>query len=104
MDLQYKILHTLEVDMYHSTAWGLCKIWRTVYVSKSTLNVLQLRFKFIYVNTNFQHQLLIGGPSGRLDFVLRTLWALGPCDPHKDVVSVRMVSVRVRWGKNVTNQ
>ena len=56
MDLQYKILHKLEVDMYHSTAWGLCKIWRTVYVSKSTLNVLQLRLKFIYVYMNINGQ------------------------------------------------
>ena len=31
-------------------------------------------------------QLLVGGPSGRLDFVLRALRALRPCDPHNDVV------------------
>ena len=31
-------------------------------------------------------QLLIGGPSGGLDFVLRALRALRPCDPHNDVV------------------
>ena len=42
-------------------------------------------------------QLLVGGPSGRLDFVLRALRALTPCDPRNDVVSVRnrMVSVRM---------
>ena len=36
-------------------------------------------------------QLLVGGPWGRLDFVLRALWALRPCDPRNDVVSVHMV-------------
>ena len=39
-------------------------------------------------------QLLLGGPLGRLDFVLRALRALRPFDPRNDVVSVRMVSVR----------
>ena len=32
-------------------------------------------------------QLLVGGPSGRLDFVLRALRALRPCDPRNDVVT-----------------
>ena len=40
-------------------------------------------------------QLLVGGPSGRLDFVLRALRALRPCDPRNDVVRVRLVSVGV---------
>ena len=31
-------------------------------------------------------QLLVGGPSGWLDFVLRALRALRPWDPHNDVV------------------
>ena len=31
-------------------------------------------------------QLLLGGPSGRLDFVLRALRALRPGDPRNDVV------------------
>ena len=31
-------------------------------------------------------QLLVGGPSGHLDFVLRALRTLRPCDPHNDVV------------------
>ena len=31
-------------------------------------------------------QLLVGGPSGQLDYVLRALRALRPCDPHNDVV------------------
>ena len=31
-------------------------------------------------------QLLVGSPSGRLDFVLRTLEALRPFDPRNDVV------------------
>ena len=31
-------------------------------------------------------QLLVVGPSGWLDFVLRALWALRPCDPRNDVV------------------
>ena len=39
-------------------------------------------------------QLLVGGPLGQLDFVLRALRALRPCDPRNDVVIVR-----VRWGK-----
>ena len=30
-------------------------------------------------------QLLVCGPSSRLDFVLRALWALRPCDPRNDV-------------------
>ena len=34
-------------------------------------------------------QFLVDGPSGQLDFVLRTLWALRPCDPRNDVVSMR---------------
>ena len=33
-------------------------------------------------------QLLAGGPSGRLDFVLRALWVLRPCDPHNWIVSL----------------
>ena len=31
-------------------------------------------------------QLLVGGPSGQLDFVLRALRALRPGDPRNDVV------------------
>ena len=45
-------------------------------------------------------QLLVGGPSGQLDFILRALRALRPSDPRNDVVNVRMVNVRVIWGKN----
>ena len=30
--------------------------------------------------------LLVGGPSGQLDFVLRAFQALTPCDPRNDVV------------------
>ena len=40
-------------------------------------------------------QLLVVGPSGRLDIVLRALWALRPCDPRNDVVRVRLVSVHM---------
>ena len=31
-------------------------------------------------------QLLVCGPSGLFDFVLRALWALRPCDPCNDAV------------------
>ena len=36
--------------------------------------------------TKIDYLLLVGGPSGQLDFVLRALRALRPCDPHNDVV------------------
>ena len=31
-------------------------------------------------------QVLVGGPSGQLNFVLRALWALRPGDPRNNVV------------------
>ena len=48
-------------------------------------------------------QLLVGGPSGRLDFVLRALRALGPCDSHNDVVSVRTLTMRYFSTDGCTN-
>ena len=44
------------------------------------------KYEVLEVRGPSRPQLLVGGPSGRLDFVLRALRALRPFDPHNDVV------------------
>ena len=43
---------------------------------------LNLSINLLEVRGPSGPQLLVGGPSGRLDFVLRALRALRPCDPR----------------------
>ena len=65
-------------NCHHSNVWYY--IWTTILYTRSLRASVP--------------QLLVGGPSGRLDFVLRALRALRPCDPRNDVVSV---SARSLW-------